>query len=77
MAIHYPNPADGFYWVHIHLKHKNNKNDWALGQVKNGNFRWLTKLNGFRIDSISINELLNRKILMVKIEKPTISFDTP
>lgn len=78
MAIHYKRPKDGIYWVHIHV---NLKEDFALGQVRNGHFRWLTKLNNdlveslnghIRIQDISLGNLIGQKIKMVKIEKPSL-----
>ena len=74
MSIHYVNPDDGFYWVQYHL---NKKNDWAMGQVKNGHFKWLTKVNGFNISPISIAGLLLQKVKMVRIEKPPITLLDP
>lgn len=73
MATHYINPDDGYYWVQYHL---GNKNDWALGRIKNGNFSWLTKLNGFHIAPITTDGLLLQKVKMVKIEKPPMELLT-
>lgn len=80
MATHYPNPEDGIYWVHFHI---GLKEDWALGQVRNGHFRWLSQLNndlfpqlcGQRIQPISLEELASKKIKMVKIQKPLPIFE--
>ena len=74
MATHYVNPDDGFYWVQYHI---GKKNDWALGQVRNGHFRWMTKANGFNITPISLDGLLLQKVPMVKIEKPPVELLVP
>ncbi len=61
---------NGVYWIKIYI-FQTRKESWKLGEVRNGHFTWITLPFGdFPTEKISLRELIERGIPMIKIENP-------